>query len=33
MEYESPEVIATYSEEELISEAAVCTKYGQLPVG
>ncbi len=32
MEYESPEIIASYSEEELTSEAAVSMKYGnQLP--
>lgn len=30
MEYETPEVIATYSEDELISEAAVCTQYGNV---
>jgi hypothetical protein len=29
MEYESPEVLASYSEEELIEEAAVCTGYGR----
>jgi hypothetical protein len=28
MEYESPEIIATYVEDELIDEAAVCTTYG-----
>ena len=27
MEYQSPEIIATYSEEELAAEAAVCTLY------
>ena len=32
MEYESPEIIASYSEEELTSEAAVSMKYStQLP--
>ncbi len=29
MDYEAPEVIATYSEEELAQEAAVCTTYGR----
>jgi hypothetical protein len=28
MEYESPEIIATYVEDELIAEAAVSTRYG-----
>lgn len=28
MEYEAPEVLATYSDEELIEEAAVCQGYG-----
>ena len=27
MEYESPEIIATYVEDELVHEAAVCTGY------
>lgn len=27
MEYESPEIIATYAEDELIAEAAICTVY------
>ncbi len=27
MEYESPEIIATYAEDELIAEAAVCQLY------
>ena len=27
MEYESPEIIATYVEDELIAEAAVSTRY------
>jgi hypothetical protein len=27
MEYESPEIIATYLEDELTEEAAVCTGY------
>ncbi len=32
MEYESPEIIATYVEDELVAEAAVSTGYGkQLP--
>ena len=32
MEYESPEIIATYVEDELAEEAAVSTCYGQKPV-
>jgi hypothetical protein len=28
MEYERPEIIATYVEDELIAEAAVSTRYG-----
>ena len=28
MEYESPEIIATYVEDELVAEAVVSTKYG-----
>lgn len=27
MEYVSPEIIATYVEDELVDEAAVCTSY------
>jgi hypothetical protein len=27
MEYESPEILASYADEELIEEAAVCTGY------
>ena len=30
MEYESPEIIATYVEDELAAEAAVCTGYGRV---
>ena len=35
MEYEAPEVLASYSDEELIEEAAVCQGYGIviLPTG
>ncbi len=29
MEYESPEIIASYSEEELTQEAAVAMDYGR----
>jgi hypothetical protein len=29
MEYESPEILASYAEEELVAEAAVSTHYGQ----
>jgi hypothetical protein len=33
MEYESPEIIATYSEDELVAEAAVAMEYGrQIPL-
>ena len=28
MDYESPEIIATYSEDELTAEAAVAMQYG-----
>ena len=28
MDYEAPEVLATYADEELIEEAAVCQGYG-----
>lgn len=28
MQYETPEILASYSEEELVEEAAVCTGYG-----
>ena len=31
MDYESPEIIATYSEDELTAEAAVAMQYG-IPV-
>jgi len=32
MDYESPDVLASYLEDELVAEAAVCTTYGiQLP--
>jgi hypothetical protein len=27
MEYESPEILASYAEQELVAEAAVCTGY------
>jgi hypothetical protein len=30
MEYESPEIIATYSEDELTAEAAVSMTYGEV---
>jgi hypothetical protein len=30
VEYEVPEVLASYSDEELIEEAAVCEGYGQV---
>ena len=32
MEYESPEIIASYSEEELTSDAAVSMQYGGIIV-
>jgi hypothetical protein len=31
MEYESPEILASYSEEELTAEAAVAMFYNNLP--
>jgi hypothetical protein len=31
MQYERPEVLATYTEEELVEEAAVCVLYGGGP--
>lgn len=31
MKYERPEVLATYTEEELVEEAAVCVSYGGGP--
>ena len=33
MEYESPEIIASYSEEELTAEAAVSMQYGEIILG
>ena len=27
MDYETPEILATYVEDELAAEAAVCTRY------
>jgi len=27
MDYESPEILASYAEEELVEEAAVCHRY------
>jgi hypothetical protein len=27
MDYEAPEILATYADEELIAEAATCTGY------
>jgi hypothetical protein len=32
MEYESPEVLASYSEDELTAEAAACQLYEVVPV-
>ena len=29
MDYETPEIIATYVEDELVAEAAVSTSYGR----
>jgi hypothetical protein len=29
MQYEQPEILASYDEAELTAEAAVCTGYGQ----
>lgn len=31
MEYESPEILASYAEEELVDEAAICTRYCDFP--
>ena len=31
MEYESPEILASYAEGDLIDEAAVCTRYCDFP--
>jgi hypothetical protein len=28
MDYETPEILASYVEDELVAEAAVCTVYG-----
>ena len=33
MEYESPEILASYAEEELVLEAAVCTRYFNIQFG
>jgi len=30
MDYESPEILASYAEEELVQEAAVSTSYGNI---
>ncbi len=30
LEYETPEIVASYSEEELTSEASVAMQYGEL---
>jgi hypothetical protein len=27
MDYESPEILASYAEEELVEEAAICCRY------
>lgn len=32
MQYVRPEVLETYTEEELVEEAAVCVSYGGGPV-
>jgi hypothetical protein len=32
MEYESPEIVASYSEEELTADASVAMQYNDLPV-
>ena len=32
MQYERPEVLATYTEEELVEEAAVCVIYEPGPI-
>ena len=33
MDYESPEIIASYSEEELTAEASVCMQYQIITLG
>ena len=33
MAYETPEIIASYSEEELTSEATVSMQYGEIVTG
>jgi hypothetical protein len=33
MEYESPDILASYAEEELVVEAAVCTRYLNIQIG
>jgi hypothetical protein len=32
MDYEAPEVLATYADDELVAEAAVCEGYDQIPL-
>ncbi len=32
MDYETPEILASYDEDELVAEAAVSTCYTQTPV-
>ena len=32
MEYESPEIVATYVEDELVAEAVVSTRYCLKPI-
>jgi len=31
MDYEAPEILASYEADELVAEAAVCTRYCQQP--
>ena len=31
-QYERPEILATYTVEELVEEAAVCQEYGRDPI-
>ena len=33
MEYESPEIVASYSEEELTADATVSMQYGDIVIG
>ena len=32
VDYESPEILASYADGELVEEAAVCTRYCNFPI-